>query len=163
MIYKHEEDRCYVIANLVTYDVLGAYSDIDTCATQLIELQKLTSDNLVWHDLAGVLCPQWVKAAAGAFGVEMSAFIRDHFVGPPSPMSGKFVEGDSLEFRTTQNNLCLTVVHVDTKHAFMRAVWETAANYRVNLASKEMRIFDQMGWTILEGKFDRHIPAIQAI
>jgi hypothetical protein len=78
----------------------------------------------------------------------------------PAITASKFKEGDQVRFNGA---LHFTVIHVDAKFAYLRALFEATSEYRVSLRSSELRWFDQMGWTLLEGFFDQHTPATKAI
>jgi hypothetical protein len=45
---------------------------------------------------------------------------------------------------------------VDARYVYLRKSNETVVNYRGDLANGEMRQFDDVGWTLVDGKFETH-------
>ena len=78
--------------------------------------------------------------------------------------ASKFREGDQVRFKWTgHRTLHFTVNYTDSKFAYLRAMFDETSEYRVSLRSSELRSFDQMGWTLMEGFFDQHTPTTKAI
>ena len=78
--------------------------------------------------------------------------------------ASKFREGDQVRFIWTgHRTLHFTVNYMDSKFAYLRALFDETSEYRVSMRSSELRAFDQMGWTLMEGFFDQHTPATKAI
>lgn len=67
----------------------------------------------------------------------------------------QFKEGDRLTFHDDIGNpLYLMVEHMDEKFAYLRRQFHQSTNeYRVSLRSTELRFFDQLGWTLIKGRF----------
>jgi hypothetical protein len=75
--------------------------------------------------------------------------------GTPVITASQFKVGDSVTFRATnQTTLHLAVHYIDEEYAYLNDLEE---DYRISLRSSELRVFDKMGWTKVEGKFDSHL------
>lgn len=82
----------------------------------------------------------------------------------PQITASQFHEGDHVRFNWIgHRTLHFTVIYLDSKFAYLRALFDQESEHRVSLRSSELRQFDQMGWTLMEGFFDQHTPAHKAI
>lgn len=77
---------------------------------------------------------------------------------PDAIRASKFQVGDHLVFHWTGNRtLYLTVKYIDDKFVYLcRPFVDQTNEYRVSLRTNEMRMFDKVGWTLLEGRFSQH-------
>ena len=82
----------------------------------------------------------------------------------PAITASQFREGDQVRFSWVGHRaLHFTVTYLDDKFAYLRALFDIESEYRASLRSSELRQFDQMGWTLMEGVFDQRTAAIKAI
>jgi len=80
---------------------------------------------------------------------------------PDEPITAaQFKEGDRVTFAEAAGGaMYLIVQHVDDKFAYLRRQFVHDTNeYRVSRRSSELRFFDQLGWTLVKGRFS-HILA----
>lgn len=78
--------------------------------------------------------------------------------------ASQFREGDHVRFNWIGHRaLHFTVIYLDSKFAYLRALFDQESEHRVSLRSSELRQFDQIGWTLMDGFFDQHTPVSKAI
>lgn len=73
--------------------------------------------------------------------------------------ASQFKVGDTVAFiEEKQVTIHFSVEHTDDKYAYLKEYGSLSMNHRASLRSSELRVFDQTGWTLVSGHFDRHTP-----
>lgn len=165
----------YALVNINARTVILRSDDLSHIRSEKSILTANGEHGLLTYDLNNVNCPKWIAQPTTANVLTPNAMLEIEPLYDPAPSApvpvkppitaSQFQEGDHLAFCTTSGRtLHLAVSYIDGQHAYLREPFTSVGNeYRVSLRSSELRHFDQMGWTLVEGKFDRHMPATKAI